>query len=60
MSGPWSQRGPHACSAMDDVAKKLAKTGVVDMLDGGPKAQSEAVARRTACRRSTRARCRPS
>jgi hypothetical protein len=35
--GPWTQsiRQPFG---MDDVAKQIAKTGVVDMLDGGPKA----------------------
>jgi len=37
INGPWtlSDRQP---LGMDDLAKKLAKSGQVDMLDGGPKA----------------------
>jgi hypothetical protein len=37
LAGPWTQsfRRPFG---MDDVATQIAKTGVVDMLDGGPKA----------------------
>ena len=36
ISGPWSVSGRQPFG-MDDLAQKIAKTGVVDMLDGGPK-----------------------
>jgi hypothetical protein len=37
ISGPWSQP-PRLPVGLDDVGQKLAKTGVVDMLAGGAKA----------------------
>ncbi len=37
VSGPWSRAG-RTPVGMDEVAKKIAKSGVVDMLDGGAKA----------------------
>jgi len=37
LSGPWTQPFLPPVG-MDDAAQKLAKSGVVDMLDGGPKA----------------------
>jgi hypothetical protein len=37
LDGPWSQ-ARRAPIGMDDVAKKLAAAGLVDMLDGGPNA----------------------
>ncbi len=37
VNGPWS-RASRTPIGMDEVAKKIAKSGVVDMLDGGAKA----------------------
>ena len=37
LDGPWTQSNAQPLG-MDDVAKKLAQSGQVDMLDGGPKA----------------------
>lgn len=37
INGPWTQSNVQPLG-MDDVARKLAQSGVVDMLDGGPKA----------------------
>ena len=37
ISGPWTQSNLQPLG-MDDVAQKLAKSGIVDLLDGGPKA----------------------
>lgn len=37
LDGPWTHAG-RVPIGMDDVAKKLAASGIVDMLDGGPKA----------------------
>src|SRR5436190_3806031 len=36
-SGPWSRAG-RTPIGMDELAKKIAKSGIVDMLDGGAKA----------------------
>jgi hypothetical protein len=38
--GPWTQAypGPFMASAMNSIATELSKKGVVDLLDGGPKA----------------------
>ncbi len=40
LSGPWTQSspGPFMASAMNDIAAELSKKGVVDLLDGGAKA----------------------
>jgi hypothetical protein len=40
LSGPWSQAfmGPLVRSEFDALAQELAKSGAVDLLDGGPKA----------------------
>ena len=40
LTGPWSQAvlGPFVRSEFDAVAQQLAKSGAVDLLDGGPKA----------------------
>ncbi len=37
LNGPWT-RSDRPPLGMDDLAKKLAQSGQVDMLDGGPKA----------------------
>ncbi len=37
--GAGDPRGPIVRSEMDAIAQQLAKTGVVDLLDGGPKAK---------------------
>ena len=40
IEGPWTQAmpGPFMQREMDAIAQELAKTGTVDLLDGGPKA----------------------
>jgi hypothetical protein len=40
ISGPWTQTslGPFMAGAMNDIATDLSKKGIVDLLDGGPKA----------------------
>ena len=40
IGGPWTQAtlGPFARNAANDIAQTLSKTGTVDLLDGGPKA----------------------
>ncbi|HEX9300864.1 MAG TPA: hypothetical protein VF959_00810 [Casimicrobiaceae bacterium] len=40
ISGPWTQAypGPLMASEMNSIATELSKKGVVDLLDGGPKA----------------------
>jgi hypothetical protein len=40
LSGPWSQAslGPFVLNDYNKVAQELAKSGAVDLLDGGPKA----------------------
>ena len=37
LAGPWTQSNVQPLG-MDDLAKKLAQSGQIDMLDGGPKA----------------------
>ena len=40
IAGPWTQAslGPFMKSTMDSIAKELSKSGAVDLLEGGPKA----------------------
>ncbi len=40
LEGPWTQAtlGPFARKAASDIAQSLSKSGTVDLLDGGPKA----------------------
>ncbi len=40
ISGPWTQAypGPFMASEMNSIATELSKKGIVDLLDGGPKA----------------------
>ena len=40
ITGPWtqSQPGPIIAGALNDIATELSKKGIVDLLDGGPKA----------------------
>ena len=57
VSGPWALSSFQPLG-MDSLAQTIAKSGSVDMLDGGPR-QTRSLRSPTACRRSTRRGCPP-